>query len=288
MTPFFSIFTADVQSIGRCDEHSLTDQARMELLMIGAQDVKRLQDDQGDFLDACEWSGVRCDSDFHVVSIDFDNTDYLRRCMAQLLTFVDDADRELGLDPYGSIDLRWIPATVVDFRVSGLAFEGSVNTALLPRELRQFTVTNNKLGGEFRIDDLPGDLEIARISNNSFSGGLNLPALPRFIVSFDAGSNKFSGKLNFAKLPAFLKVLDLRKNDFAGTVRIPFVPPKMRMLDISHNFFEGECVTIAEIPEAMDRFAVDDGFQGHVVDLDGKVWVKACIVFESIIVEEVD
>ena len=279
MVPLFYALATDTDHLGRFDKHSLTDQVRMELLFGCLVDIKRLQDKEGDFNDACEWPGVQCNEEFAVTSMDFDNTDYLRRCMADLLGWDANNSRELGLSPGGSMDLQWIPETVTDFRVSGLSLEGQVNTQWLPRELRQFTITNNKFHGEFVTSELPEHLETVRLSSNMLSGSLSLHTLPRFLVSFDASSNKFSGTLNLRKLPTFLKILDVNSNCFTGMIEICFVPPKIRTLNFSMNSFSNEKAIISSIPEAVENITIDEGLRGKVLDMDGNVWESGCISF---------
>ena len=93
---------ADVEGIGRFAKDLMDEQAMMELLVASIQDTHHLQDKDGEFLDICEWDGVKIDSDGSVIEVDFD-------VLRGSIMMGGDIEELFFVGPGGSIDLRWLP-----------------------------------------------------------------------------------------------------------------------------------------------------------------------------------
>ena len=259
-------------ALGRCDPQSLDEQTKMELLVSDIYPVRDFQDKEGLYFDACAWSGVRCDEQQNVTSINWMSLnpggpialDYLPAQLVELnistsvfaakrrnLTgTVSTAALPEGLllfiitrnGFYGTLDLPTMPQKMEKFGVEFHKFEGSVELAGLPNTLLSMNLSWNAFCGTVNLSALPSNMQHLFLSNNTFEGSLQLENLPTFLQNLGANGNNFSGTINLCSLPQGLSGLSLERNPLSGGLDFSNLPPRMRMLSIGRGQFD-------EVPE---------------------------------------
>ena len=162
----FLIYAVD-SALGRFDRSSMTDQARMEKVF-GDLDEDYIRayflDENGDFLDTCEWRGVKCDSKENVVELE----------MPEMLTD-------------GELDLDFLPPNVRIARINGheLHFSpkpervvGTLDASLLPKKLETFFLMHQGCSGTIDFPSLPKALKLFSVANSAFEGSCVLVGMP--------------------------------------------------------------------------------------------------------------
>ena len=249
MHSIFKLFTLD-PSLGRLDYASLSDQARMELMVERMPDREIYQDDNGAYKDVCEWGGVSCDIDGNVQGI-----------------WMNIYDRSEG-----SIDLSYIPPHVTQMyiagNVHGMQTRASIDVHMLPERLEQLGIELQQMVGTVDMTALPAKL--FNICENKCTGSFVLTSLPPGIEHIHARDNLFSGSLNFSSLPDKLVEIQLDKNRFSGEFRIEKFPRAMRRLTVSQNRLIGEAVIQKGKNFGDIMFSIDENFVTSVVDPSGK------------------
>ena len=179
--PMFPIaFPCIDSSLGKMDPSMLSDQARMELAVTGLTDesCEEFRDNEGVFLDACEWVATKCDSDGNVTGLCLETT------------------------YWGTLCLDFFPQSLNDIRISCNGnLTGTVDTALLPPRLTVLHLDDNSFIGSVDMTALPATLEYFDIQENKFSGGCDLTALPSSLEELIVCDNLFSGSLCLGTLP---------------------------------------------------------------------------------------
>ena len=228
------LITAD-PSLGRLDYGSLPDQTLMELLIEGMADKQKkfLQDDKGNFKDACGW--------------------YMHKCTDDRVTHIYFYEREMS---WKQFPFQFIPPLVESFFVTLSSVRGTLDTAVLPPKLRMFDVSENKLEGQLNFKAFPRELTEISIAWNSFHGSCALGDLPDSLVDFTATQNKFSGEISLNHLPSAMKTLVLNRNSLMGPVHIYKLPEAMRVIDLGHNALSG-VFRLMECPPDLDYVSVD-------------------------------
>ena len=268
----------------------MTDQMRMELLFAGVDDVERLQDGHGLFIDFCEWKDVECDENGEVISMNINNYSHVLRVMDTLLGTESSAS-DLGLSPGGSIDMQWLPPNAKSIAIHGLDLTGSLCTAALSESLRTLNISDNKLTGCVPLHEFPANIQIVKISSNDFTGSLDLLCLPKAINAFGAHINKFSGSLNFSALPNSLKYLDLSFNAFSGELKLPPTEGSLLNLNIGGNIFTESNLVVRAHWKNIESLVLPSVFREKLTDADGQVVVRPDFVRfddENDPMEEVD
>ena len=245
------LFTLD-PSLGRLDYASLSDQARMELMVERMPDREFFQDDNGAYKDVCDWRGVSCDFDGNVQDI-----------------WISIYDRSKG-----SIDLSYIPPHVttmsLTWGVTGLQTQASIDVQMLPERLAQCIIQLQQMVGTVDMTALPATLTNFIISGNKCTGSFVLTSLPPGIENIHARGNLLLGSLNFSSLPDKLVEIQLDKNRFSGEFRIEKFPRALNRLTVSQNRLIGEAV-IQKGKKFWDiMFSIDENFISSVVDPAGK------------------
>ena len=170
-------------ALGRLDYASLSDQARMELMVERMPEREKFQDENGAYKDVCDWRGVECDTEGNVQKI-------------QIIIL----DRSEG-----SIDLSYVPPHVTDLEVScgaaAIQTHASVDAHMLPVNLERLNIGLGQLIGTVDMTKLPATLYSFTISENQCTGSFVLTSLPPGIEHIHARLNLFSGSLNFSSLP---------------------------------------------------------------------------------------
>ena len=230
-------------ALGRLDYHLLSDQTLMEMLIDGIwqKDKEKLFDTNGNFIDACEWMGVKCEGDrvTHIIALHME----FRRKM---------------------FPFWYIPPLVEKFVAEYRYFHGTLNTNDLPRGLRNFNVAYNKLNGTLSLRELPRSLEKFRVYINLFSGSVAFADLPQSLKVFDAGGNQFSGEISWNAIPPKLKYLNLWRNALTGSINIERLPASMQSIVLSANAFSGD-FTMLSIPKNIEIKIIQNQLSGRAI-----------------------
>ena len=137
----FQLFLSVDLSLGRVDYSLFSDQTLMEMFIDGFDDKskKRYQDDEGIYLDVCEWTRIKCDEEKSVVEIAMD-------CHSIR----------------GSLALLYVPPKVNGISNNSFTrgeLNGSVDLTHLPDRMEFFDLHNNQLTGEIDLTRLPDSME---------------------------------------------------------------------------------------------------------------------------------
>ena len=129
----FRILLAVDSSLGRVDYSSLSDQTLMEILIDGFDDetTKRYRDEDGMFIDVCDWECITCDADKRVVGINLED------------------------DAIGSFQLSHIPPKVRILHLANCRITGEIDFKQISEALREFNLNDNQLTGSADVAHLP-------------------------------------------------------------------------------------------------------------------------------------
>ena len=219
-------------SLGRFDLSSLSDQARMELMLADTSYVitASLLMANGDFKDVCSWKYITCDDEGHVV--DF-------RCNC---TF----DENIG-----TLRLDCMPEKLKTCRVESLLCSGTLDTSALPVSLESLILSKTGFSGSVAFEDLPQEILALNLMESDFEGSISLHRLPQKLKYLSLARNNFSGSVRFDNLPRSLTYADLSENKLTGELNFAScaLPPKLRILLVSNNAFSGSfhLTTMADI-----------------------------------------
>ena len=232
--------SSDIQ-LGRFDTFSLTQQARMELVIqdVSEYSVDDFLDEEGNFTDCCDWDRNVCDENEELIDINFGALD-------------------------GTLNLKYIPLTVKTITIAPSDVEGRLCTESLPEGLEELLVVNTYFYGFVNLSSLPPNIHTVHLSTNAFRGSVCLSALPATIKLLDLQSNRFLGPISLDSLPGKLEVLRLSHNLFCGSVSLQELPASLRELDLSFNQIIGSII-IDNVSEAMRVIALNDNnFSGEL------------------------
>ena len=235
------LLTAD-PDLGRVDLFSFSDQTLMEMVIADFPDGDKAtyQDDEGQFLDVCDWLGLKCDAAKRVEGIRyaFENK---------------------------PIELRYIPSSVKTITMPISSLSGTLETAALPEILEVLSMGDNKLRGTVDFTHLPSRIQEFSIYGNRFTGSAVLDSLPESLETMWIQDNTFSGTLCLTKLPPKIRVLDVSRNSFTGEFRLENPPVKLT------NNFRAGLNGFSEIAIVPKDFAVSLTKSGvtAVVDAEG-------------------
>ncbi|KNH04137.1 leucine-rich repeat protein [Perkinsela sp. CCAP 1560/4] len=256
----------DPTTLARPDKDSMPQQMLMEILVGDFNDKRGFQDNNGDFKAICSWDGVECGDDGEVEYIEWDSETRLS------LYGGDTSKGEYGqMHQGGSIDLRWIPLSVVQCCISMLELSGSIDTFCLPRELPELYLDGNRFGGTFNVVELPQKLGILNVSKNQLSGSLDLTKLPQALRIFQAYRNQFSGSIDLRTLPVSLENFSLEGNCLSGSIDLRFLPSTLYRCCLQNNKFQQEVVVLSSNRSKLVTLILDNGKFQSFVDTDGGV-----------------
>ena len=231
-------FTCIDNSLGKMDPSMLSDQARMELAVAGLADesCEELRDNEGAFLDACEWVTTKCDSDGNVTDLCLETTYWGTLCLDHFPQSLNDIRISCNGNLTGMVDTALLPPRLTVLHLDDNSFIGSVGMTALPATLEYFDIQENKFSGGCDLTALPSSLEELIVCDNLFRASLCLETLPDSILLLDVSSNAFTGSFSLEKLPENLSELHINNNRLSGS----FVLSKPGSLDIvcahSNNF----------------------------------------------------
>ena len=132
------LLSADIPAAGRFDKDCIPQQTAMEILCANFDNLEQVQDPNGEFLAIPDWRGLEFDAEANIIEINFDS-----KITCNLFPSSDEEEEEADpsppVGPGGSIDLQWIPSTVLSFSLCDVEVSGSVDTSSLPRKLEKLT-----------------------------------------------------------------------------------------------------------------------------------------------------
>jgi len=204
-------------SIGRVDKSSLSQHTLLELVFAGVEPKEAIYADASD--DVAKWHGVSCNDNGDVIEINF-STNSLRKI-------------------HGSIDVQWLPATVVSFLASWNTLSGTIDMEALPHTLQGLEVDQNELTGSLRLRNLPPPLARVYLSYNRFSGEVDLTNLPPKMSVLSVACNALSGPLDLTSLPPNMEKLYIYRNEFSGETDFLQLPQSLRFFNLSGTKLKG-------------------------------------------------
>ena len=228
----------DLSHLGRLDYSNMTQQALMECLVshLDAGALQAFQDEKAQFKDISEWPFLFLDHE-GVVAVDWS-------------------------DLRGSIDLQWLPQTVVALQITdSWELRGTVDFRSLPESLISLKLENTSLCGEIRADGLPKIIETIELRGGSFTANLDLSQIPhslkklrihqtenlkynlqctsRTLTDIALSDCGLSGTISFHNSPPALRKIDLSKNNLYGTLNLAGIAPTLSRLKLNKNKFSG-------------------------------------------------
>ena len=222
------ILSAD-PSLGRVDYSSLSDQTLMEMLFDGFDDEakKKYQDNEGMYLDVCDWSCVTCDDDERVIKIGADSSEIS-----------------------GSIQFCYVPPKVKKLKVIpswlGSELTGSVDLAHLPKDMKHLDLQNNMLTGKIDLTKLPEGMKKLFLDHNQLTGEIDLTQLPKGMRSLRLDSNQLTGEIDLTCLPEGMQYLHISRNQLCGSLVMNQLPQEMRIIAARLNHFNAVAVVSSE------------------------------------------
>ena len=261
----FAVMSID-PAIGRFDYSSLSDQARMEMLIEGMKKEEKEDylDENGSFRHVCEWVDVECTDD-RVTEVAF------------LFKYFDET-------PF---PFRYIPPSVTKFEAENDNLRGTLDACVLPGDMRWFSAAYNRLHGPLDLKAFPRTLTNIRIGHNLLSGGLVLAELPPSLEIFDVTGNEFSGELNLNSLPPALEGLWVGTNALTGSINIERLPKAIEIIDLRENSFSGDFRMLVFPKQLKEVNAWDNALSDKVVlgESTGKMHFYLCVDDVSLVVD---
>ena len=214
----------DNPHLGRFDSNLLTDQSLMEMLVEGFHDEikEEYQDENGMFLDVCQWRGVGCDDAQNVTSVS-------------------------GFRCHGLIALDFIPPKVALFKMVLGSLCGTLSTNTIPKGMTELNLVNNCLSGTVDFMMLPECMQQLSLQYNEFTGSANFHLLPNALEKLNIENNKFSGSLYLKSLPLNFCYLDVSSNMLSGVFSIENVPKGLFTMHASYNRFDEVAVVPSHV-----------------------------------------
>ena len=260
--------------LGRLDYDSLSDQARMEILVDGLTEPSkhRYQDEHGAYLDVCDWVWsirvVTCDTNGVVTGVLFPYKwmsgslnmafipPHVRSFIAWDSSLIGTVDTRLlpedlqkihiGFGFYGTFDMAYLPRKFISLEIFKNSFHGELNLSNLPLRMKLINANTNKFSGSVDLSNMPSTLEYLWIQENNLSGSLCLSSLPAALISLKLNNNAFSGGIEIVNIPVSLVLIDVATNDLRGRV-------------ILQDNVNGNKVTIRLWENRIDQVVTEEG-----------------------------
>ena len=231
----FTLFISVDPYLGRVDYSLLSDQTLMEMLLEGFDDEtkKTYKDNDGMYLDICEWLGIEFDDDGGVIQIYIDShtiNGSLKLC------YVPPKVNVLMINSWGknqlrgSVDLTQLPCGMEELYLYNNQLTGVVDLTQLPSSMETLGLHNNQLTGVVDLTQLPGEMTILWLHNNQLTGAIDLTHLPERMESLYLRNNQLSGAIDLTQLPGEMKTLWLNNNQLSGEIDLTQLPGEMKTL----------------------------------------------------------
>ena len=251
------LFTlVDPSALGRLDYLSMSQQALMECLVaqINETSLRNFLDENKNFKDIDEWTGVKCNDEGDVVKIDWVNEGHYA--------------------VNGSIDFQWIPPKVQNLKLRSYTpaqpLTGSLDIHMLPRSLQTFHINifhihpTEKIAIRGSFSDLPESMKVFNNSGCIVQMPLCLIGIPKRLKDIYISGHDF-GDINLRCGSAALTGLILTKGNKQGTISFLESPPSLLTLDLKENKLVGS-VSLQGLPDCLERISLsDNNFQGSIV-----------------------
>jgi len=148
----------------------------------------------------CRWSGITCDAEYKIVSIDW--------CARALK---------------GTVQFEELPTSVKRIDLSDE--DGHVYMY----RMQAVNYNENLLQGNLPLYRLPNTLQTLRLTRNLFSGEVDLPHLPPQLEELYLAFNEFEGLVEFHDLPQSLRTVRLDGNKkLYGVIHRNLLPPALQ------------------------------------------------------------
>ncbi|KNH03754.1 hypothetical protein XU18_4830 [Perkinsela sp. CCAP 1560/4] len=119
-----AFFACADDGIGKVDRSTLSQQALMELFILGLENVEDICGSRDEPSAVCTWEGVRCNSDGEVEAFQWK------------------FKRKAGT---GTIGLKFLPSSMKDLNMSANAISGTMELADLPENVKKLSLAGNAL-----------------------------------------------------------------------------------------------------------------------------------------------
>ena len=261
-------------TLGRIDVSTLSDQAMMETLIAGLSlEIKeRYQDENGLYLEVCEWEEIYCNGEKRVTHV-----------------FIDDQDNTVGV-----VNLEYIPRSVTNFdfvqntstglliteslretlkvlNIEETHLAGNVDFLRFPPNLVDIVLTGNKFEGSCILTKLPSSLKMLDVCCNNFRGEVTLDELPQTLCNIDLSHNNFSGRISFDKLPERLGGVHISDINFSGNFEILNPSKNLLLINAEFNDFTGTARVHSSLGKCnmRQRFDISENLLSRVLDENG-------------------
>ena len=239
----FTFAIASDTCLGRVDTALLDDQTLMEILFecTSGEGKNRLLDHTGTFKSFKCIDDVEFEEDGHLFAVDFS-----------------------GYNLQGTLQLDFMPQSMLYFFVKGNKLHGTLDTSKLPRTLLELDISKNFFFGTIEWGDFPECARSISLSSNQFTGSVDLCVLPN-VYNLSIDRNAFMGRICLSSLPEALVVLKLSNNRLGGEVSFASLPESLALLDISYNQLSGRFL-ISNPPHSLETLCADGNlFEGTAV-----------------------
>ena len=254
------------EGAARFDAHALTDNTRMELLLMGAMNSSVSPVPASYPEDPCAWRGVSCSDGHEVNAIEWDRM-YRRFGGTMMIRFLPRALRKLKASRnnfQGSFDVIQLPAGLEVVNLSTNRLEGSVDLTALPQRLVELNLRDNALAGFIELCHLPVDLERLYLDANNFQGKLDITALPKSLSLMQLDANSLRSTVSLSQLTKAIVWLKLDRNALVGSVDLTNLPSKIRWLSLNTNHFEGPICLECLPPSLLYLYLQENAFRGTI------------------------
>ena len=210
------LITADT-SLARCNPSDLNDQTRMEIVISDFKETwkHRFLDANGDFINVCQWRGVRCNPRGDVTQVAWEFA---------------------GI--HSEIKLSMLPENLTLLNLYSSQIRGELDLSAVPRNFRHAYLGCNLFDSTVQLDTLPASLEWLFANDNRLHGTLSLTQLPRRLQKMDFSVNMFVGTVDLRSLPDSLEELILSQNSLQGVPNLNALPKRLTILRLQKNSFD--------------------------------------------------
>ena len=243
--PFF-IHCVD-PSLGKVDKSSFSQETLMEILIADLEENAFMFGPKDDPRPIALWKGLRME-------------DETVQCIVWGVSNL-----------IGSINLKYLPATVMYLELTGNHLTGSLDLKELSPVLQDFTFSRNEFTGDFNLTCLPDSFEHLDGTENQLSGSLNLEHLPQRLVTLSLAKNLFTGIIFLTKLPPSMSMLCINDNRLSGPIDVTSLPAGMRSLFVNQNAFEGK-TDFSRLPKSLETLYVSH------TKLSGEIYAKQWLI----------
>ena len=234
-----NFLAADTSALGRIDYTTLSQQAMMEFLVQNQPGERFCFPGSTHFADVDQWEGVTI-TDGVVTKIEWNH---------------------IGR-PRGTIDMRWIPPSVVYLELSGFTVE-NFDVGNFPRNLCYVCMYWCAIGTTIDTPRLPPLLKTLWFVDSGIKGTLDCTKLPPGLTRVNVSKNMLTGSVDLTSLPPALELLDLSNNNFQGALDLSHIAHNLA-LKLNSNQFSGEIPIFAYCGKQEGLTIFSNAFTGAI------------------------